>query len=75
MVGGFAGAFFAVFFGDTIVFFAAAATAVELAAAFALADALAVRYNLVEKLLAASNAPVETPALLEAGYTARGLRC
>jgi hypothetical protein len=63
VAGGFTGAFLVVFFfGSTVVFFTAAAAAVtaESAAAFALANALAVRYNLINKLLAASNAPVET---------------
>jgi hypothetical protein len=41
----------------------AAAAAAELAAAFALPNALAVRYNLVDKLLAASNAPIKTLTL------------
>ena len=48
-----------VFFGDT-VFFAAAAVAAESVDAFALANALAVRYGLADELLAASNAAVET---------------
>ena len=38
----------------------AAAVAAESVAAFALANALAVYYSLVDKLLAASNAAVET---------------
>ena len=64
MAGGFTSAFLIIFFfSGTIVFFAAAAAAVELAAAFALPNALAVYYGLADKLLVASNAPVETLAL------------
>ena len=53
------------FFGGTVVFFAAAAVAAaaESAAAFALPDALVVRCDLADELLAASDAPVETLAL------------
>ena len=50
---------FIFFFGST-VFFTATAVVAELVAAFALADALAIYYSLTDKLLAASNAAVET---------------
>ena len=60
------------FFGGAVVFFAAAAAAaavaVESVAAFAFA--LAIRYGLMDKLLAASDAPVETLALGK-GYVIR----
>ena len=52
--------FLVVFFFGGTVFFAAAAVAAELVAAFALADALAVYYGLIDKLLTASDAAVET---------------
>jgi len=41
----------------------AVAVVAELVAAFALALALAVRYSLVDKLLAASNTPIKTLTL------------
>ena len=64
MAGGFTSAFLIVFFfSGTVVFFTVAAAAVELAAAFALPDALAVYYSLTDKLLVASNAPIKTLAL------------
>ena len=73
-MGGFASAFIAVFFfGSAVVFFtaaaaaaaAAAAVAVELVAAFTFA--LAIYYSLIDKLLAASNAPIKT-LTLSRGY-------
>ena len=61
---GFADAFPIIFFfSGTIVFFAVAVVAVELVATFTLADALAIRYSLTNKLLAASNTPIKTLAL------------
>ena len=63
-MGGFAGAFFVVFFfGNTVVFFVAVAGTAESVAAFALAFALAIYYGFANKLLAAFNAPVKTLTL------------